>query len=759
MANGLDATLRAPRLAFTIVLLLVASVHASDTAGVANADAPHVRWDSLTISGLEFAAGALEGAIVTADGVTLSGTYTSPPIAAPFPFTDVGPQWIMDWPIGANYGLELRTSLDGQAWSGWVGVEGEPDWRRPDARGIPEWVGDLVPVPQSTRWHRYAQYRWRPDRAPGGSAPLLHRMVLSFIDAGITPQARAAHHPTGEPPPALSLDSFPKPAVVSRTAWGCPDGQESPDWEPEYEPVTHAIVHHTVTPNDDTDFAARVRSIWVYHARSRGWGDIGYNYLVDREGTVYEGRAGGDNSVGGHAYPGNHGSLGLAFMGAFSSDPVPQSMLDGAADLIAWEAGRKSIDPYGWGWLRSSDPDNTADRWVPRIAGHRDVWYTACPGDVLYGHLPMLRDEVASLLDSSNYLLVDELDAELSSDANWYDGPGGCGYREHAYWTLSTTSPDLSTNQGWWRPDLPQAGLYRVYAFVPYCITGHGDSDGVTYRVHHAGGATTIVAVNQAAAAGGWVELGSFDFDAGTEGAVSLDDIAVDEGKTIWFDAIKWYRKDGEEEGIQPPENSKPADTSWSTSRVVVFGWSKSSSPEVDHYRLRIAVGPDLADPLKTDYVDPSEPEYSYHFGDDHRQLYWGVEAHSPLGYSPPSGPWQLGVDTVPPTCQVNGVLAFPDGHFAPGWTGDDATSGISTFDLDYRLDSSTEWTSWITETTALSARWQPAGTGAVWFRCRAADAAGNVGTFDGGGVSTDGAILVDRQVYLPLVTRNSPHS
>jgi hypothetical protein len=107
----------------------------------------------------------------------------------------------------------------------------------------------------------------------------------------------------------------------------------------------------------------------------------------------------------------------------------------------------------------------------------------------------------------------------------------------------------------------------------------------------------------------------------------------------------------------------------------------------------------------------------------------------------------------------VNGVLAFPDGHIAPHWTGEDTTSGISTFDLDYRLDSSTEWTAWITETTALSVRWQPPTPGTIWFRCRAADTAGNVGTFDGGGMSTDSAILVDRQVYLPLVTRNSPPS
>jgi len=256
MANRLSATLRAPRLVFTIVLLLVAFAHASDTAGGAIADSPHVRWANLTISGLEFSAGTLDGAIVTVDGVTLSGTYTSPPVVAPFPFTDVGPQW-----IGANDGLELRTSLDGQAWSDWVRVEGEPDWRRPDAREIPEWVGDLVPVPQSIRWHRYAQYRLLPDQAPDGSTPVLRRMVLSFIDAGITPQVPAAHHPTDEPLPVLSLDGLPKPPVTSRTAWGCPDGQESPDWEPEYEPVTHAIMHHTVTPNDDIDFAARVRSI------------------------------------------------------------------------------------------------------------------------------------------------------------------------------------------------------------------------------------------------------------------------------------------------------------------------------------------------------------------------------------------------------------------------------------------------------------------------------------------------------------------
>ncbi|MBI2954736.1 MAG: N-acetylmuramoyl-L-alanine amidase [Chloroflexi bacterium] len=106
-----------------------------------------------------------------------------------------------------------------------------------------------------------------------------------------------------------------------RTAWRSPDGESSPDWPPEYRAVWTVIVHHTVTGHTATDWAAEVRAISYYHATLQGWnwGDIGNNVLIDPNGNIYEGRADGDDVVGGHALQYNQGSLGVALLGNYQS--------------------------------------------------------------------------------------------------------------------------------------------------------------------------------------------------------------------------------------------------------------------------------------------------------------------------------------------------------------------------------------------------------------------------------------------------------
>ena len=727
------------QITFYLPVLLLLILTASSAAG--KTDSSLIKHDELVLAGPDLGGGRSNGVQIAPEGLTASGAYTSPPITAPLPFTDVGPQWIIDVPAGASYSLELRTGLDGEVWGDWVQVEGELDWMRPETG---EWVGDLVPVPQTIRLHNTVQYRLEFTTTPEGEAPLLRQLRFAFIDAGVTPEADTLQ----------AADTYPKPAVVRRTDWGCPDYQESPDWPPEYEPVTHVIVHHTVTPNSDTDYPARVRSIWTYHALSRGWGDIGYNYLVDPNGALYEGRAGGDDVAGGHAYPGNYGSLGLSFIGTYSDYPVPQPMLDSAADLIAWKADQKGIDPYGWGLLVSSDPDNASDRWIRTISGHRDVWYTACPGDVLYGHMPMLRDEVASRLDEQSYIFVDDDEMERSDPTlNWHDGPDDCGYQEHAYWTLSTVIPANSTNWGWWRPNLTESGAYRVHAYVPYCINGYPDSSGVYYTIHHAFG-DTEVAVNQAAAAGGWVDLGVYDFNSGTGGYVYLADLADDYNRTVWFDTVKWFRQ-GATSGTQPPNNTQPADDSWSSSRTVSFQWSASLTEGVDDYRIILATDPELTDLIHSATVAYAGFDWVYAFLNDYPQIYWGVVAIGPNGDSLPSGPWQLGVDTAAPTAGISGVYTYLDDRISVHWSGQDATSGIAAFDVEYRFDPGAEWTRWLTQTSSSGATFPYTET--AWFRSRATDVAGHLGEFDDGSMNTADAVRLDQQAWFPLIMRAWP--
>jgi len=182
-----------------------------------------------------------------------------------------------------------------------------------------------------------------------------------------------------------------KPPVVSRTGWGCPDGQSSPSWPPEYHAVTHIIIHHTATPNTDTDWPARVRQIWYYHTNTKGWGDIGYNYLIDPNGVIYEGRAGGDDVIAGHAYGHNVGTMGVAFLGTFSTVEPTSAALASAESLLAWKCDQRNMDPLGSG-------TDYAGTYYDYIAGHRDVSATECPGDRLYNLLPTIRQNVSNLM-------------------------------------------------------------------------------------------------------------------------------------------------------------------------------------------------------------------------------------------------------------------------------------------------------------------------------------------------------------------------
>src|SRR5207237_8806423 len=112
--------------------------------------------------------------------------------------------------------------------------------------------------------------------------------------------------------------------------------------------VLKAVVHHTVTDDGGNgQVAATIRSIYYYHAVTRGWGDIGYNYLVDKYGNVWTGRQGGDNTEAGHAYGWNKGSIGIAAMGTYSVTQPTPAMVAAIANIVAEKVTQFGIQPYG----------------------------------------------------------------------------------------------------------------------------------------------------------------------------------------------------------------------------------------------------------------------------------------------------------------------------------------------------------------------------------------------------------------------------
>lgn len=216
---------------------------------------------------------------------------------------------------------------------------------------------------------------------------------------------------------------------MSRADWGADESLTA--WSKgtdvqAFSAVQVLTVHHTAGSNDPAqDYAATVRAIYSFHVQTNGWSDIGYQYLVDGRGTIYEGRnsghtsvsclnAGGDGSdfahesatgrgvTGAHVAGYNTGNLGISLMGCFDAgnptcggDTTPAStQIDGLERLLAQQASRHGLDPQGT--VHYVNPVNGYVKDVATISGHRDWEATACPGGTLYAALPTIRSAVAA---------------------------------------------------------------------------------------------------------------------------------------------------------------------------------------------------------------------------------------------------------------------------------------------------------------------------------------------------------------------------
>jgi hypothetical protein len=186
------------------------------------------------------------------------------------------------------------------------------------------------------------------------------------------------------------------PAIVSRAQWGANESirRAAPTYA---RAVRVAYVHHTAGANDYTrsEAPAVVRAIQLYHVRGNGWNDIGYNFLVDRFGTIYEGRYGGvdQNVVGAHALGFNTGSVGIALLGTYGTTKPSAAAQDAIARLLAWRLDVAHVDPMGTATLVSAGSEKVpvgAEVSLRVVSGHRDTGATACPGDALYARLPAI---------------------------------------------------------------------------------------------------------------------------------------------------------------------------------------------------------------------------------------------------------------------------------------------------------------------------------------------------------------------------------
>ncbi len=357
---------------------------------------------------------------------------------ADYPFTAIAPHWAGDAPAGCY--VEVELSYDGVTWEEPVDIFVAEDGREGDRDG--RYFGQLL----SSNGHQYVRYA---TFAADGTPFQLPDLVFTYIDASDGPTVDSLVTVAAE------TTLVERPEIISRAGWGCNEALRYEDqdtskdviWPEEYVPVAHAIIHHSVTPNM-RDPMQEIRSIYYYHAITRGWGDIGYNYLVDFHGHVYEGRHGGENVKAGHAFQYNHGSAGICAMGTFDNVDVTPEAQAGLIWITAWAI--RGLDPYERKFFIDR-PD------VPTICGHRDVNDTECPGDVLWSDLPFIRDAVAAVLEGDEEpgipgeYRIGQAVVVTVNDANVRSGPGlsNGAIRTLASGTPGTVTDGPVTNDGY----------------------------------------------------------------------------------------------------------------------------------------------------------------------------------------------------------------------------------------------------------------------------------------------------------------------
>ncbi len=306
----------------------------------------------------------------------------------------------LEWQTPAQAGVWLRFRGRDGRWSSWVsaGANGHGPEVRPTADrqvGEPIWTGGTTSV------------QVRATRTLSGVQ--LHLVNVSGGE-GATRQVRSAASAAlsgGLPLATPALAAGPgQPPIIARWAWA--QGVAVPKVAPEYGTVRMAFVHHTENPNGyaASEVPAMLRAIYVFHRYVNGWDDIGYNFVVDLYGRIFEARAGGIDEpvVGAQAGGYNLVSTGVAVLGSFMAVPISTAARGALEALLAWKLSLHGVPAEGSVTVRVNPVGASYSRFpanarvpLPRIAGHRDGDATDCPGNVLYGELPAIRTAVRRL--------------------------------------------------------------------------------------------------------------------------------------------------------------------------------------------------------------------------------------------------------------------------------------------------------------------------------------------------------------------------
>lgn len=329
------------------------------------------------------------------------------------------------WPVEADADTlapQARTRTSGE-WSAWQALDvadETPDPGTADAAGElrggtdPLWVGQADAVQVS--FASQAQAGPADLSLTLVDVPLSEPVSATGAVAQVGAVVTSAAYVTGPVATAVA------PAVVTRAQWGARAQSCTPDVA---RGLVGAAVHHTAGSNayaTQAQAMQQIRGDQAYHMDGRGWCDLGYNFVIDKWGTIYEGRANSLTSpvVGVHAGGFNTGTVGISMLGNYQDVQPPAAMIAAAGQIIGLRLAAYDVDPAGTMSYATGTGENSKFQnqtvVLPRVFAHRDVAYTACPGQYAYPQMNTIRSVASTFREAQRYAEFRSVVAAMYAD-------------------------------------------------------------------------------------------------------------------------------------------------------------------------------------------------------------------------------------------------------------------------------------------------------------------------------------------------------
>jgi PKD repeat protein len=189
-------------------------------------------------------------------------------------------------------------------------------------------------------------------------------------------------------------DCFSEPESIAQSSWR--QGLTAPSFNRSFTDVSHLIIHHSAGSNTNTNYSQVVRDIYLYHTEVNGWSDIGYNYLIAQDGTIFKGRdpdsGEQDNVRGAHFCGKNTGTMGVCLLGNYTSTSATDESIQSLMNLLSWKLDKNELNAY--------EAFNHNNNDLGSIVGHRDGCATECPGSLVYNQIEQFKHNINSKIEA-----------------------------------------------------------------------------------------------------------------------------------------------------------------------------------------------------------------------------------------------------------------------------------------------------------------------------------------------------------------------